>query len=134
MAQIEHRARLYGLPPLRWPDPWPGNYLAAMRAAIFAQRAGRGREFTRSAFRAAFQQGLDLSEPEHVLELAGQVDLDPAQMRAALQDPIIKLGLRNATDAAHQSGVFGVPSILAAGELFWGDDRLREAAIRLGRA
>ena len=40
----------------------------------------------------------------------------------------VKLALRNATDAAHQLGVFGVPTIAIDGELFWGDDRLSDAA------
>lgn len=36
MAEIERRARRYGLPPMRWPDPWPADYLFAMRAATYA--------------------------------------------------------------------------------------------------
>ena len=35
MAEIERRTRRYGLPPMRWPDPWPGDYLQAMRACTF---------------------------------------------------------------------------------------------------
>ena len=27
-AEVERRAAEYGLPPVRWPDPWPGNMLA----------------------------------------------------------------------------------------------------------
>jgi 2-hydroxychromene-2-carboxylate isomerase len=53
MAEIERRARAYRLPAIRWPDPWPSNYLAAMRVATFAFTAGRGREFTLCAFRDA---------------------------------------------------------------------------------
>src|SRR5271163_1729736 len=46
MAEIERRAARYELPAIRWPDPWPTNYLMAMRAATFAFASGRGREFT----------------------------------------------------------------------------------------
>src|ERR1700740_1293025 len=60
MAEVERRARLYGLPALRWPDPWPTNYLFAMRAATHAFPIGRGHEFTMKAFRNAFQHGHDL--------------------------------------------------------------------------
>jgi 2-hydroxychromene-2-carboxylate isomerase len=134
MAEVERRARLYGLAPTRWPDPWPSNYLMAMRAAVFAFRVGRGREFALSAFRCAFQQGADLSIPANVLQAAADVGLDPAETEAATQDPAIKLALREATDAAHALGVFGVPTVSVEGELFWGDDRLAEAAHRLGQA
>ena len=44
MAEVERRARERGLPPMRWPDPWPGNTLFAMRAATYAaaDRPGGG--------------------------------------------------------------------------------------------
>jgi 2-hydroxychromene-2-carboxylate isomerase len=128
MAEIERRAREYGLPPIRWPDPWPTNYLFAMRAATFAFGIGRGRDFTTQAFRAAFQHGRDLGVRDHVLDAATEASLDREAVRDAAEDAEIKLALRAATDAAHALGVFGVPTIAAAGELFWGDDRLDEAA------
>jgi 2-hydroxychromene-2-carboxylate isomerase len=128
MAEVERRARLYRLPRVRWPEPWPGNYLTAMRAATFAFRAGRGHEFAMRAFRDAFQEGADLSLAAHVLAAAEGAGLDPAEVERATQDPEIKLALREATDAAHSLGVFGVPTIALDGELFWGDDRLDEAA------
>jgi 2-hydroxychromene-2-carboxylate isomerase len=128
IAEIERRARSYGLPTIRWPDPWPGNYLMAMRAATFAFAAGRGREFTLQAFRDAFQQGHDLSVGERVLDAAERAGLDRHEVEAATQDPQIKQALREATDAAHALGVIGVPTIVIGDELFWGDDRLDDAA------
>ncbi len=41
LAEVERRAQAYGLPPIRWPDPFPGNMLFAMRAATFAKEIGR---------------------------------------------------------------------------------------------
>lgn len=134
MAEVEQRALSYGLPPVRWPDPWPGNYLMAMRAATFAQRTGRVREFAMQAFRNAFQLGHDLSVPAHVLEAARAVGLDPGEVEQATSHPEIKLALREATDAAHRLGVFGVPTIALGSELFWGDDRLPDAAACLEMA
>jgi 2-hydroxychromene-2-carboxylate isomerase len=131
MADVERRAAQYGLPAVKWPDPWPGHYLMAMRAATFAFREGAGREFTMSALRLAFREGGDLSLPENVLEAASRVGLDPVEVERATQEPDIKQALREATDAAHELGVFGVPTIAAGDELFWGDDRLEEAAARL---
>jgi len=134
IAEVERRALDYGLAPMRWPDSWPGNYLTAMRAATFAVRAGRGHEFMTHAFRAAFQQGHDLSVPERVLEGAREAGLDPREVDEATRDPEIKRALRDATDAAHALGVFGVPTIALGSELFWGDDKLADAAARLDAA
>jgi 2-hydroxychromene-2-carboxylate isomerase len=130
IAEVERRAELYGLPPIRWPEPWPGNYLMAMRAATFAERAGHGVQFALHALRSAFRDGRDLGLPEHVLRAAQDVGLDPDEVERATQDPEIKLALRQATEEAHSLGVIGVPTIALAGELFWGDDRLEEAAGR----
>jgi 2-hydroxychromene-2-carboxylate isomerase len=128
IAEVERRASEYGLPPIVWPDPWPGNYLTAMRAATYASTTDRGREFALEAFRGAFRQGHDLSVTTHVLSAGERAGLDPRELDAATQDPQIKLALRDGTDAAHRLGVIGVPTIAAAGELFWGDDRLHDAA------
>jgi 2-hydroxychromene-2-carboxylate isomerase len=133
MAEVERRAGLYELPPVRWPGPWPTDYLFAMRVATFAFQVGRGREFTVRAFRHAFQHGHDLGVHEHVLEAAGEVGLDLPAVEDAAQDPEVKLALRAATDAAHELGVFGVPTVAVENELFWGDDRLQDAAAALER-
>jgi 2-hydroxychromene-2-carboxylate isomerase len=128
MADVQRRARLYGLAPVRWPEPWPSNYLFAMRAATFAFQVGQGRELTLRAFRDAFQEGRDLAAPEHVLDAAAKAGLDPDAVAEATRDPEVKVALRTATDAAHERGVFGVPTIAVGDGLFWGDDRLGDAA------
>jgi len=128
IAEVERRAALYGLAPVRWPEPWPSNYLFAMRACTYAFQVGQGIEFSLRAFRAAFQQGHDLGVPEHVLKVAEQVGLDSTAVAAATQDLQVKLALRAATDAAHRRGVFGVPTLAVGEELFWGEDRLQDAA------
>jgi 2-hydroxychromene-2-carboxylate isomerase len=131
IAEVERRARCYGLAPLRWPDPWPGNYLLAMRAATYALSLGRERELALHAFRDAFQHGRDLSVAANVLHAAERAGLARGDVEAAVQDQRIKHALREATGAAHQLGVIGVPTVAVHGQLFWGDDRLADAAARL---
>jgi len=133
MAEVERRARSYGLAPVRWPDPWPTNYLYAMRAATYAFQIGHGRAFTMQAFRDSFVHGHDLAIGEHVLGAAEQAGLDPRVVDEATHDPQIKLALRAATDAAHELGVFGVPTVAVDEELFWGDDRLTDAVAASAR-
>jgi 2-hydroxychromene-2-carboxylate isomerase len=131
MAEVERRAREYGLPAISWPELWPTNYLVAMLACTFAFSVGRGREFTRGAFRNAFQQGWELSDPERVFASAAQAGLDRAELEAAIRDPEIKQALRRATDTAAELGVIGVPTLAVDEQLFWGDDRLEDAAAHL---
>ncbi len=61
IREIEERARARGLPPIRWPDPWPNDWLRAMRAAVVAHDAGRGKPFAREAFRLHFVEGRPLA-------------------------------------------------------------------------
>jgi 2-hydroxychromene-2-carboxylate isomerase len=134
MAEIERRTRDYGLPPMRWPDPWPADYLLAMRATTFAFAAGRGREFALRAFRNAFRDGMQLQIEAHVLDAGAQAGIDRSRLRDATRDPQIKRALRSATDAAYEHGVIGVPTIAVDEQLFWGDDRLEDAAAHLKAA
>lgn len=131
MAEIEHRTRAYGLAPMRWPDPWPTDYLLAMRATTYAFAVGRGREFALQAFRSAFQRGVQLQIEAHVLDAGEQVGIQRRELQDATRDPQIKHALRSATDAAHARGVIGVPTIAIDEHLFWGDDRLQDAAAHL---
>jgi 2-hydroxychromene-2-carboxylate isomerase len=127
MAEVERRAAAYGLPPLAWPDPWPGNMLAAMRAATFAKQTGRTVSFALAAFRQAFAAGHDLSETDNVLIAAAACELHPRALLKAIGTEGVKTALREATDAAAELGVTGVPSLVVGGEVFWGDDRVEEA-------
>ena len=128
MREVERRAQAYGLPPIRWPEGWPSNYLFAMRVATFATEIGRGVSLPLAAFRQHFAAGRDLAEPDNVLIAAASAELHPRALSTAVQRESIKLRLRETTDEAADAGVFGVPSVVVEGEVFWGDDRLESAA------
>ena len=127
MAEVERRAAAYGLPPLVWPEPWPGNMLMAMRAATFAKQTGRTVSFALAAFRQAFVAGRDLSEADNVLIAAAGCELHPRALLKAVETEHVKNALREATDSAAERSVFGVPSIVVGEQVFWGDDRVEEA-------
>lgn len=128
MAEVQRRAAAYGLPPVRWPEGWPGDGLHAMRAATYATQRGRGREYALAALRLAFTEGYDLSDPAGFLEAAEQAGLAPAEVEAAIATPEVKDALRAATDDALARGVVGVPTVVVGDAVFWGEDRLDEAA------
>lgn len=128
IAECERRARARGLPPFRWPEPWPGDMLQAMRAATFAKRIGRAVAFSLAAFRQQFAGGRDLGVPDNVLLAGAACELHPRALLKALELQSVKDELREATAAAVARGVVGVPTIAVGEELFWGDDRLEQAA------
>ncbi|MDQ3728348.1 MAG: DsbA family protein [Actinomycetota bacterium] len=128
IREVERRAAAYGLPPIRWPEGWPSNYLFAMRVATFATEIGRGVSLPLAAFRQHFAAGRDLSEPDNVLIAAASAELHPRALTAAVKRETIKNRLRETTDEAADLGVFGVPSVVVGDDVFWGDDRIEAAA------
>jgi 2-hydroxychromene-2-carboxylate isomerase len=134
MAEIERRAGEYGLMPIRWPDGWPNNTLNAMRVAVWAQQLGRTVAFSLAAFRQAFAGGKDLSNLDYVLIAAAACELHPNAVLKAIETQSVKDRLREATKDAYDRGVRGVPTIAVGDELFYGDDRLEEAASALAAA
>jgi 2-hydroxychromene-2-carboxylate isomerase len=127
MAEVERRAAAYGLPPVVWPEPWPGNMLTAMRVATFAKQTGRTVSFSLAAFRQAFAAGRDLSDPDNVVIAGAACELHPRALLKAVETEGVKSALREATDRAGDLGVEGVPAVVVGDEVFWGDDRLEEA-------
>jgi 2-hydroxychromene-2-carboxylate isomerase len=128
MAEVERRAEEYGLQPVRWPPDWPSNTLKAMRAATFAQRSGRAVAFSLAAFRQAFAGGRDLADVDNVLIAAAACELHPNAVLKGIETQSVKNRLRAATEEAYDRGVRGVPTLVVGDEVFWGDDRLEEAA------
>jgi 2-hydroxychromene-2-carboxylate isomerase len=127
MAECQRRASAYGLPPIRWPEPWPGEMLLAMRAAVFAKQTGRVVSFSLAAFRQQFAGGRDLTEPDNVAIAGAACELHPRALLKAVTTKGVKDELRRATEEAGALGVRGVPAVVVSGEVFWGDDRLEEA-------
>ncbi|MDX6699322.1 MAG: hypothetical protein QOE65_2719 [Solirubrobacteraceae bacterium] len=130
VAEIERRAGAYGLPPVAWPPGWPVGGLPAMRAATWAKERGAVDAFTHAAYRRAFVRGQDVSDVDTLAAAAQDAGLDADAMREAIGTDAIKRRLRQATEAAWDAGVRGVPTLAVGRRLFYGDDRL-EAAARL---
>lgn len=129
MVDVEARAAAAGLPPVVWPRGWPGDYLAAMRAVVWAGRHGARDAFARAAMRAAFTAGADLSDPGVLRSIAADCGLGPDALDAGIATRAVKDELRASTDRALRLGVSGVPTTRTGDELAWGDDRLEALAV-----
>jgi 2-hydroxychromene-2-carboxylate isomerase len=132
VAEVERRAAAAGLPPVTWPPGWPPNTLHAMRAVLWAIRQGRGDAFVRLAFRSAFAGGADLGDVAAIRDVARSAGLPEAELEEAIADPAIKDELKQRTAEAVELGVRGVPTVAVGTRLFFGDDRLEEAAAARG--
>jgi 2-hydroxychromene-2-carboxylate isomerase len=128
MEDVERRAADYRVPPLRWPDPWPFDSEAAMRAAVYAAGIGRGVAFSLAAFRQAFAGARSLSDPDNVVIAGAACEMHPAAVLKAMQMRAVAQRLHRQTDEAVAAGVTRVPAVRIAGQVFEGADAPEAAA------
>jgi 2-hydroxychromene-2-carboxylate isomerase len=133
MREIQERATERGLPQIRWIDGWPLETvpMPALRTGIFAQQAGRAVAFSLAAFRQMFAAGRSMADVDNVLIAAAACELHPRAVLKGIETQSVKDGLKRATNEAIERGVTGVPTVAVGDQLFWGDDRLEDAAAAL---
>ncbi|SNT04968.1 2-hydroxychromene-2-carboxylate isomerase [Tropicimonas sediminicola] len=124
---IERRAERYGLTP-RFPVPYPLEGLVlANQVAILGVEDGWVQEYTRATYRRWFEAGEAAGEEPNLSASLTEIGRDPEQVLADAQSERIVRELQAATEEAMDLGIFGSPSFVVDGEVFWGDDRLDDA-------
>ena len=124
---IERRAANHALPFVKPPIWTTDPDLLANRVGIVASQEGWIEPYTVRSFQAWYLEGLPLGTEEslaYILESIGQ-NMNAAITKA--NSPAVQLKFEAETNVARSFGVFGSPSFIVDGELFWGDDRLEEA-------
>lgn len=118
------KAHRLGLPPLRPPATHPYNPLLSLRLTSLELPPPTRRALVDALFRAVWQHGVALDRPETVAPILTAAGLDAPDLIARASSAETKARLREQTDLAIAAGVFGVPTMLADAELFWGVDSL----------
>jgi 2-hydroxychromene-2-carboxylate isomerase len=59
-----------------------------------------------------------------VVAIAGSLEIDGEALAEALETQVVKERLKAEVSAAIERGVFGSPTFIVDGEMFWGADRL----------
>jgi len=113
---------------VRPPPSHPFNPLLALRVACIEQPPERRRRVIQALYEAVWAGGPGVTDPAVVVGLldaalgGARAGLDGAALVAAASTPEVKGRLKENTAAALAAGVFGVPTVIADGELFWGFD------------
>ncbi len=123
---LERLCRKEGLP-LRRPSRFPRPSLLAARVACVGAEEPWGPAFVRAVYHANFAEDRDIADPDVVGAILATLGLDAAALAERAQRVEIKARLRASTDEAAALGIFGAPSFVVDGELFWGTDRLDDA-------
>ncbi|MHC8366045.1 2-hydroxychromene-2-carboxylate isomerase [Pseudomonas sp. ZT5P21] len=125
LKDLDRYARRYGVP-LQFNPHFPINTLMLMRAVTGMQlrHPERFQAFINCLFQALWVEGLNLNEPANVASVLTRNGFDPQEVLALTNDEHVKSVLKENTEQAVQRGVFGIPSMFIANELFFGQDRL----------
>jgi 2-hydroxychromene-2-carboxylate isomerase len=97
-----------------------------MRAAVAAQSLGVFEPYVEAMFRAMWEDGRKMDDPEEIVAVVTTAGIDAAALVARSEAPEIKQGLIDNTEAACAAGAFGIPTFAVDGAIWFGKDRLRE--------
>jgi len=102
----------------------------ALISGLYAERHGRFREFSGLVFERFFKRELDLENIDALGTVLAEVglELDDFRRWAEIKG---QESLSAARAEADRDGVFGVPTLIVAGEMFWGNDRIEWVAKKL---
>ena len=101
--------------PFRFPAEHPFNPLHHLRLAL---ACGSRPDAVKRIFQWVWMSGENASDPARFSALCRELGIDEKSL------PEYKDQLRKNTEEAAAQGVFGVPSFVADGEVFWGADSL----------
>jgi 2-hydroxychromene-2-carboxylate isomerase len=119
------------------PKFWPFDQTLADQLIIALAASGAAVEsFLPYAFAAVFDHERNLADETVLSALLGEAKLDAAALLARAKSEATKNEYTRFGEEAIAAGVFGAPSYVLDGEIFWGQDRLSllEEALKSGRA
>ena len=103
---------------------FPVNTLLLMRGAVAAQETDDLKAYCEAAFRAMWEDGKKMDDPEVFVAVMNEAGLDGGGIAAKTQDPAVKAKLAENTSEAVERGAFGIPTFFVGNEMFFGKDRL----------
>ena len=124
---IERRASQYKLDP-KIPAPYPlSGLMLANQIAILGKEEGWIEAYTQVTYRRWFEEGEPAGEEPNISKSLFEIGQNVDRVMDLATSQNIISALENDTIEAKSLGVFGSPSFVVSGEVFWGDDRLEDA-------
>ena len=123
---IERRAKFYGFY-ANVPAPYPlKEFDLANQLAILGMNEGWGVKYVTLTYKKWFQQGKEPAIEPNLSEVLNELNLNKDEVIKNSNSANIKDQYSQNTENAYKVGVFGSPTFIYKGEVFWGDDRLED--------
>ncbi len=123
---IERRSKFYGFF-AKVPAPYPlKEFDLANQLAILGMNEGWGVDYVTITYKRWFQDGKEPATEPNLSEILQELKLDKEKIINKAKSSEINNQYLDNTDKAYNNGVFGSPTFIHDGEVFWGDDRLED--------
>jgi 2-hydroxychromene-2-carboxylate isomerase len=124
---LHRRAEMYGFA-FEGEAPYPlENFDLANRVAILGAREGWCADYVRATYRRWFVEKQECGMEPNLSDSLREIGEDPRRVIPLAESEEIGAAYAAATDEARRLGIFGAPTFVTRGEVFWGDDRLDDA-------
>lgn len=114
----------------------PAHHPVADRRACYLVIAATQRgldwiKLSHAILRAVWAEDRDIADHDTLVAIANENGMDGKGLLAATEDAAVQSEYQSNTEEAMKIGVFGAPTYVFDGELFWGQDRLQMLEWRL---
>ena len=124
IRDLQRWAARYDLP-FRMPDIFPIKTSRALRASLAMRRWNLEEAFIDALMTAYWEQNdATIADYTGLSAVAAKLGVDPDALETWSESDDIRQLLIDSTNHALESGVFGVPSFIVDGEMYWGKDRM----------
>ena len=106
------------------PDWDKGDWTRINLAAVSAAHLGCCPAFVTALYDAVMVRNAIPGNDAAIARIADKAGLDGAKIVAGIDAPATERLHRETVEEARRAGVFGVPSFVTDGQMFWGNDRI----------
>lgn len=120
---LQRWAARHGLP-FRMPEQFPIKTSRALRGSLVARQHDLEDAYLDAVFRAYWEQNdPSIAEYGGLARIAGEIGMNADRFEFECEGDGIRAELAEVTDRAMAQGVFGAPTFVIDGEIYWGKDR-----------
>jgi len=124
LADLLRWAKKYNLP-FQIPDNFPIKTSRALKGAIAMRRWNKEEEYIEAIFSAYWENNVGtIGEYDTLCDIVATLGIDADEFKAACESPQVRQSLINSTNTALETGIFGAPTMVIEGEIYWGKDRM----------
>lgn len=120
---LERWAAFHDLP-FRMPDVFPIKTSRALRGSLVARRHGLEDAYLDAIFRAYWEDNdASIADYDGLRRVAAAIGISPDHFEVECESEAIRAELIEVTRQGLDAGVFGAPTFVIDGEIYWGKDR-----------